>query len=111
MAVLLLRPEPHLPAVVVFAVFAGTLASVGTYRGEVGKVALPDSVLLTLFLVVAGFWIWVLLTGHDGLAVGGWSDAVAATIVMALPVGGVALVVWNRITTRQDLLSRAAAEK
>jgi hypothetical protein len=111
MTLFLLRPEPNLAPGVVMAVVIGTIVAVGTYRGGLGKASLPDGALVALFLAMFGVWVWVLVTGHHGLVVDGWLDGAAAALVMGIPVGGIALVVWNRRTTGRDLLHQPAGRK
>jgi hypothetical protein len=108
---LLLRPEPSLAPGMVLALLIGTIVAVGTYRSGLGKVSLPDGGLVAFFLALVGFWIWVLVTGHHGLVVDGWLNGIAAALVMAFPVGGVALVVWNRRTTGEHLFHQAAGRQ
>jgi hypothetical protein len=111
MGILLLRPEPNLLPVAVVAVIVGTIVAVGTYRRELGKVSLPDGGLVALFLAMVGFWAWALVTGHQGLVVDGWLNGVGAALVLAFPVGGVALVVWNRRTTGRNLFHQPAGRQ
>jgi len=108
---LLLRPERSLAPGIVLAVFIGAVVAVGTYRGGLGKVSLPDGGLVSLFLAMVGFWAWALVTGHQGLVVDGWLNGIGAALVLAFPVGGVALVVWNRRTTGRNLFHQPAGRQ
>jgi hypothetical protein len=101
---LLLVPEPTVWPIVGFALGVGVLTGLATFRREKGRASLPDGVLLLLFPGLTVFWGWVLLTGSRGMVIDHWLDAVAAAIVIGIPVGGAALVVWNRSSTGRHLL-------